>query len=48
LKKPVTLDAIKADPLLREMPLVRQSRLSVLPLTDEQAGRLLDLAGTKL
>ncbi|MEB8387853.1 EVE domain-containing protein [Rhodobacteraceae bacterium KMM 6894] len=32
---PVTLDAIKADPRLSEMALVRQPRLSVQPVTDE-------------
>lgn len=47
LKKFVTLDAIKADKVLRDMPLVRQSRLSVTPLTPEQFHRLLDLAETK-
>src|SRR5439155_5355350 len=34
LRKPVTLEAIKADPILREIPLVKQSRLSVVPLTE--------------
>ena len=48
LKTPVTLEAIKADALLREMPLIRQSRLSVLPLTADQAEKLLSLAETKL
>lgn len=48
LVQPVTLAALKADPLLREMPLVRQSRLSVTPLTDAQFQRLLALAKTKL
>ncbi|MFP6665418.1 MAG: EVE domain-containing protein [Deltaproteobacteria bacterium] len=32
LKHPVTLQAIKADPELAEIPLVKQSRLSVMPL----------------
>ena len=32
LKRPVTLEEIKADPSLRDIPLVRQSRLSVMPL----------------
>ena len=48
LAKPVPLDAIKADKLLRELPLVKQSRLSVTPLNKEQFMRLLELAGTKL
>ncbi len=32
LKTPVTLAQIKATPALRELPLVRQSRLSVMPI----------------
>jgi predicted RNA-binding protein with PUA-like domain len=32
LAKPVTLEAIKATPALKDIPLVRQSRLSVMPL----------------
>ena len=32
LKKPVTLDQIKAEPRLREIALLRNSRLSVQPL----------------
>jgi predicted RNA-binding protein with PUA-like domain len=42
-KKTVTLETIKADKILREMKLVRQSRLSVSPVTVEQAERLLAL-----
>jgi predicted RNA-binding protein with PUA-like domain len=34
LKKPVTLDAIKADPRLAKMTLVTNSRLSVQPVSD--------------
>lgn len=45
LKSPVTLEAIKADAVLKEMPLVKQSRLSVTPLTKAQADRLLKLGG---
>jgi predicted RNA-binding protein with PUA-like domain len=44
LKNPVTLEAIKADAILKEMQLVRQSRLSVSPLTQAQAERLFKLA----
>ncbi len=47
LKTFVTLEQIKADALLKDMPLVRQSRLSVTPLTGAQFQRLLELAGTK-
>jgi predicted RNA-binding protein with PUA-like domain len=45
LPNPVSLDAIKADPLLKTMPLLKQSRLSVTPLTDAQFRRLMKLAG---
>jgi len=34
--EPVTLEQIKSDPRLEDMPLIRQSRLSVMPITDEQ------------
>ena len=40
LKQPVELAAIKGDPLFAESPLVRISRLSVVPLTHEQFTRL--------
>jgi len=33
---PKTLDSVKEEPLFRDSPLVRQGRLSVVPLTDEQ------------
>lgn len=46
LVRPVSLDEIKADAVLKEMPLVKQSRLSVTPLTVAQAERLLKLAQT--
>ncbi|MGB1547127.1 MAG: EVE domain-containing protein [Alphaproteobacteria bacterium] len=32
LKRPVTLDEIKKDPKLKSLPLIRQSRLSVMPI----------------
>ena len=47
LKTPVSLEQIKLDPLLQSMPLVKQSRLSVTPLTVEQVDRLLFLSGTR-
>ncbi len=40
---PVTLAAIKADPSLAEIALVKQSRLSVMPLTAGQYQRILAL-----
>jgi predicted RNA-binding protein with PUA-like domain len=45
LARPVPLAAIKADPLLQGMPLVRISRLSVMPVTPEEWKHLLDLGG---
>jgi len=35
-KEPVTLAQIKADPRLQNIALIRQSRLSVMPITDEE------------
>lgn len=40
MKNPVTLAAIKAEPRLQDLALVRQSRLSVLPV-DEAAWKLI-------
>ena len=48
LKKPVTLGVIKADKPLKEIPLIRNSRLSVMPLTEAQFNRILELGETKL
>ena len=42
---PVSLKAIKADPRLAKMELIRQSRLSVAPVRDEEWAAILDLAG---
>jgi len=47
LPKPVTLATIKADNLLKEMALVRNSRLSVQPVTEPQFNRVLQLARAK-
>ena len=46
LKNPVSLETIKTDVVLKEMPLVKQSRLSVTPLTKSQAERILKLGGS--
>lgn len=35
LPRPVTLTDIKADPALADLPLIRQSRLSVMPIPDD-------------
>lgn len=42
---PVSLATIKADPLLRDSALVRQSRLSVMPLREDQLQRIRALGG---
>ena len=44
LEKPVTLAAIKADPSLAKMELIRQSRLSVAPVREGEWKRVLELA----
>ena len=44
LGKPVTLKAIKAEPTLAEMELIRQSRLSVSPVRDEEWTTILAMA----
>jgi predicted RNA-binding protein with PUA-like domain len=43
--RPVTLAAIKAEPRLQEMALIRQSRLSVLPVGDAEWRLICGLAG---
>ena len=45
LPRPVTLAEIKAEPRLAKMELIRQSRLSVAPVTDEEWQVVLELAG---
>ncbi|MGZ5286074.1 MAG: EVE domain-containing protein [Flavisolibacter sp.] len=47
LKKPVTMPQVKADKRLKEMALLRISRLSVQPVTDEEWKVILELAGKK-
>ena len=41
---PVTLKAIKAEPALARMELVRLSRLSVSPVRDEEWAKVLEMA----
>lgn len=43
LNKPVTLEQIKADERLKNISLVRQERLSVMPLLKEEFDRILEL-----
>jgi predicted RNA-binding protein with PUA-like domain len=45
LAHPVTLKAMKADPRLAGLEMLRQSRLSVSPVRDEEWATILDLAG---
>jgi predicted RNA-binding protein with PUA-like domain len=42
---PVKLEQIKADPKLAQIPLLRQSRLSVMSLTKQEFDGVLGLAG---
>jgi predicted RNA-binding protein with PUA-like domain len=44
LKSPVTLAQIKADPAFAQWELVRQSRLSVMPVPDDLWARIATLA----
>ena len=45
LERPVTLAEIKAEPALAKMELIRQSRLSVAPVRDEEWKLILEMAG---
>ncbi len=45
LSRPVTLGEIKAEPRLARMELIRQSRLSVAPVRDEEWKLILEMAG---
>lgn len=44
LARPVTLAEIKSEPTLAKMELIRQSRLSVAPVRDEEWDRILKMA----
>jgi predicted RNA-binding protein with PUA-like domain len=48
LAKPVTLEVMKSDKILKNLPLVRSSRLSVSPVNEPEFERLLALAQTKV
>ena len=47
MKTPVTLAAIKAEGKLKELPLVRQGRLSVSPVNAEQWKLICKMGGAK-
>ena len=46
--KPVTLAEIKNEPLLENFALVRQSRLSVVPVSQDEWGMLLNMSNTTM
>jgi predicted RNA-binding protein with PUA-like domain len=46
LKTPVTLVRIKQTPGLENIALIRQSRLSVMPLTDDEFTIIMSIAST--
>ncbi len=48
VEKPVTLAEIKATPELQEMALIKQSRLSVCPVSDAEWKTIMKMSGTKL
>jgi predicted RNA-binding protein with PUA-like domain len=45
LPRPVGLKDIKADPVLQELPLIRQSRLSVMPIDADSWQRICRMGG---
>lgn len=47
LPQPVSLKTLKATPELADLLLIRQSRLSVSPVTQAQHARILELGGMK-
>jgi predicted RNA-binding protein with PUA-like domain len=44
-RQPVTLEQIKKDPKLQEMSLIKYSRLSVQPVTDDEWAHICKLGG---
>ncbi|MDX1666581.1 MAG: EVE domain-containing protein [Saprospiraceae bacterium] len=46
LEHPVSLKEIKKQPELQEMALVRNSRLSVMPVEEEHWEKILDMSGS--
>jgi predicted RNA-binding protein with PUA-like domain len=45
LDKPVPLKAMKQNPKLKDLAIIRQSRLSVAPVTESQWQAILEMAG---
>ena len=48
MKQPVSLAQIKADKSLENIALIKQSRLSVMPIAEAEFRRILELGETKL
>lgn len=48
LARPVGLAELKAHPALKEMAVVKRSRISVTPVTDDELKLVLRVSGTKL
>jgi predicted RNA-binding protein with PUA-like domain len=48
LKAPVSLEAIRSEPALAEIALLKRSRLSVVPVSKDHFDRILKLGKTKL
>lgn len=48
LARPITLSELKADSLLQNMRFVKQSRLSVAPVTSDEFDKILALSNTEL
>lgn len=44
LENPVPLRLIKLDPVFKDSPLIRMPRLSVVPLTEPQVQRIMELS----
>jgi predicted RNA-binding protein with PUA-like domain len=47
LPRPVTLEAVKAEPRLKDMALMKYSRLSVQPVTAEEWKLVCAMGGLK-
>ncbi|MCB1152242.1 MAG: EVE domain-containing protein [Deltaproteobacteria bacterium] len=45
LKEPVDLATLKSDPATRDMKFIKQSRLSVSPVSQEEFDRIVELGG---
>jgi predicted RNA-binding protein with PUA-like domain len=47
LPRPVTLAEVKAKPVFKDFPLVRISRLSVMPVSDKEWTEIENMAGSR-